>query len=217
MVHILGDGQSVVNKFMRELRDEEIQSDPLRFRYNLRRVGWVLAYEIGRELGYRRCGVTTPLGELEMNVPVEEDLVVGTILRAGMPVFEGVMDVFDRAGAAFLSAYRNYHSDNSFVIEMEHVSGPSLEGKTLILTDAMLATGASLVLGYESLCRLKGRPRHTHIATVISSQEGVDYVCERLGSVDVTLWTVAVDEEMTAKAYIVPGLGDAGDLAYGPK
>lgn len=217
MVRVLENTHTVVDKFMAELRDSTEQTDSLRFRFNLRRVAWVLAYEVSSELPTVSRHVQTQFGELDLQIPDEENLVIATILRAGIPVFEGMLDIFDKAGTAFVSAYRNYHSDNSFVIEMEHVSSPSLEGKTLILTDAMLATGASVELTYKTLCKMRGVPRHTHIVSVIASQEGIDYVQERLGTRDVSIWTAALDDAMTAKAYIVPGLGDAGDLAFGAK
>lgn len=217
MVHILDSKQTVVNKFMAELRSSIIQTDSLRFRFNLRRIGWMLAYEISHTLRKEKQHVETQFGELDITVPIEEDLVIGTILRAGLPMFDGMLEIFDRAGTAFISAYRNYHSDNSFMIEMEHLSAPSLEGKVLIITDAMLATGSSMALAYEALCNRRGKPLHTHVACAIASQEGVDYLVQRFGTRDMTIWVAAVDEEMTAKAYIVPGLGDAGDLAFGLK
>lgn len=217
MIHNLGEAQSILTQYMAELRDVEIQGDPMRFRTNLRRVGAVLGYEISKTLTHHSRMVETPLGSLEMATCDQTEIVIGTILRAGLPLHAGLLSVFDRAGNAFLSAYRKYDNDNSFHIELEHLSCPSLTGKTLILSDAMLATGSSMVMAYEALCRAKGEPSCTHIAVAIACREGLDYVQRRLGASRVTLWAAGIDDEMTAKAYIVPGLGDAGDLAFGEK
>ena len=217
MMHLLGGTDSVLSNVVSELRDERIQQDSMRFRRNLQRLGEFEAFEISKALPYRECIVTTPLGESRMRTCDESAVVVASILRAGLPIHEGVLNVFDRAGSAFVSCFRKYRSDNSFRIELEHISGPTLEGKTLILCDAMVATGASVVLAYDELCKRKGRPLHTHIACAIAAREGLNYMARHFRDEEVTIWMAALDDALTAKAYIVPGLGDAGDLAYGEK
>ncbi len=217
MIHILDSQPSVVNRFMAELRDHNIQTDSLRFRYNLRRIGWMLAYQISRTLPTESRHVETPLGSLDIVTPHEANLVIATILRAGLPMFEGMLEVFDHAGTAFISACRKYQDETSFQIEMAQISSPRLEGKVLLLTDTMLATGASMALTYEALCAQRGKPLHTHVACAIASQEGVAFLQERFGDQEMSIWAAAVDGAMNEKAYIVPGLGDAGDLAFGLK
>lgn len=217
MAHLLGSTDSVLNNIVSELRDEEIQRDSMRFRRNLQRLGSLAAYEISRVLPYEERTVQTPLGVAQMRTCDESSLVVASILRAGLPLHEGVLNVFDGAGSAFISCFRKYRHDNTFRIELEHISGPSLEGKTLILCDAMVATGSSVVLAYEELCKRKGRPLHTHVLCAIAAREGLDYMQRNFLADEVTIWMAALDDALTAKAYIVPGLGDAGDLAYGGK
>lgn len=217
MAHLLGGTDSVLGNVVSELRDENIQRDSMRFRRNLQRVGEFSAYEISKTLPYREREVRTPLGVAKMRTCDTSALVVASILRAGMPLHEGVLNVFDGAGSAFVSCFRKYRSDNSFRIELEHVSCPPLSGKTLILCDAMVATGASVVLAYEELCKRKGRPVHTHVVCAIAAREGLDYMQRNFLADEVTIWMSALDDALTAKAYIVPGLGDAGDLAYGEK
>ena len=214
MVHILGNSNSIINNFIAELRDTEVQKDRMRFRRNLERMGEIFAYEISKHLSFISKEVITPLGVA--NVPVlSEQPVVAAILRAGLPLHQGVMNFFDHADNAFVSAYRKHHKDGSFDIQIEYVSSPSLHERILILCDPMLATGASMVLTYKELLR-KGIPSHTHIVTAIASAEGVEHVKSHLSS-NVTIWVGALDEELTAQSYIVPGLGDAGDLAFGLK
>ncbi len=214
MVHILGNSHSVINNFIAELRDVEVQKDRMRFRRNLERMGEIFAYEISKQLPFASKEVITPLGVA--NVPVlSEQPVVATILRAGLPLHQGVMNYFDHADHAFISAYRRPHKDGSFDIKVEYISSPLLNDRVLILCDPMLATGASIVLTYKELMR-KGLPGHTHIVAAIASAEGVAHVQSHLSS-NVTLWIGALDEELTAHSYIVPGLGDAGDLAFGLK
>ncbi|MBK6346950.1 MAG: uracil phosphoribosyltransferase [Bacteroidales bacterium] len=215
MVRNLGAQASVFNQFISELRDATIQQDSLRFRFNMERLGAIFAYEISRQLDYEVKEVVTPLGVAE--VPVLKDYpVLATILRAGLPVHRGMMNVFDKSENAFVSAYRKHSKDGRFDIQVEYVSCPDLTDRIIILSDPMLATGASLVLSYKALLA-KGKPRHTHIVTLIASTQGVEYVKRSLPSDDVTLWVGAIDDELTAQAYIVPGLGDAGDLAFGNK
>lgn len=214
-INILDKRNSWFLRFMSELRDRDIQQDPMRFRENLRRIGSIFAYEISKELPYRLETVQTPLGEAVMNLPVEEP-VVASILRAGLPLHEGILSFFDRAGNAFISAYRKHDETGAFQIKMDYVSCPDLEGKNLILCDPMLATGSSMAVCYKALLEY-GKPAHTHLVSVIVAGEGLDYLKKQISSDDCTLWVGSVDEELTAQSYIVPGLGDAGDLAFGCK
>ena len=214
MVHILGNTNSVLNNFIAEIRDITIQKDSMRFRRNMERMGEIFAYEISKHLSYSLKEVTTPLGISKVNT-INDNIVVGTILRAGLPLHQGVLNYFDGAQNAFIAAYRKHHKDGSFDIQVEYVSSPELSDKILILTDPMLATGASMVLTYKHILQ-RGKPKHTHIVSVLASTEGLNYAKKHLPS-DVTIWLGAVDEELTAQSYIVPGLGDAGDLAYGTK
>lgn len=214
MVHILGANNSIFNEYIAEIRDEKIQKDSMRFRRNLERMGEIMAYEISKTLVYQPMEVTTPLGIANMSL-IKEQPVIATILRAGMPLHQGFLNYFDKGENAFISAYRKHHKDGTFDIKVEYLSSPELTDKVLILCDPMLATGASMVLTYKALMQ-RGKPRHTHIASVIASVEGVDYAKKHLPE-NVTLWCGAVDDELTAHSYIVPGLGDAGDLAYGTK
>ncbi len=216
MINILSSQNSIISKFVAQLRDVEVQRDSMRFRRNLERIGEVIAYEISKTLDYKPTTVQTPLGTAEV-VQIDEDIVLATIMRAGIPFHHGFMNYFDDASNAFVSAYRKTHKDNSFEIKIEYISCGDLEDKTLILVDPMLATGASLVLAHRALCEKGGEPRHTHIAAVIASEQGVDYVRQNMNMKKCSLWIAAVDEELTSKAYIVPGLGDAGDLALGNK
>jgi len=214
MVHILGSVNSIFNQFIAEIRDETNQKDSMRFRRNMERMGEIMAYEISKTLNYETQEITTPLGIA--NVPVlKEQPVVASILRAGLPVHQGVLNYFDKAENAFISAYRKHHKDGSFDIQLEYLSSPDLNDKILIMCDPMLATGASMALTYKAMMQ-RGRPRHTHIVSIIASVEGVDYVKKHLPE-NVTIWCGAVDDELTVQSYIVPGLGDAGDLAYGNK
>jgi uracil phosphoribosyltransferase len=213
MLFILNNINSVCNQYLAELRDADIQQDRMRFRRNQERIGEALAYEISKKLKYKAIEVQTPLGIAQLNVPAEKP-VLCTILRAGLPFHQGFMNVFDQSSSAFVTAHRKTKKSGSFIIQIEHISTPDLDGKTLILCDTMLATGQSVVqvckelLGQYQLAAL-------HIAAVIASTEGVEHVRANLPMAD--LWIGAIDEEMTTKSYIVPGLGDAGDLAFGEK
>ncbi len=215
MVQNLGAQNSIFNQYIAEIRDSVIQQDSLRFRYNMERMGAIFAYEISRQLEYEAREVVTSLGTAEVPV-LKQYPVLATILRAGLPLHRGMLNVFDRSDNAFVSAYRKHSKDGRFEIQVEYVSGPDLTDKVLIVSDPMLATGASLVLSYKELLA-KGKPSHTHIVTLIASTQGIDYIKRYLPAQDVTLWVGAVDDELTAQAYIVPGLGDAGDLAFGSK
>ena len=215
MIYILNENNSILNQFIAEIRDENIQKDKIRFRRNLERIGEIIAYEISKKLEFSEKLIQTSLGI--SNTPVlSEKLVLGTILRAGLPFHQGLLNYFDSAENAFVSAYRKYNKDGSFDIEVEYISSPNIEEKTLILADPMLATGLSMVLAYKSLLE-NGIPAHTHIVSIIASREGVEYLNKHLPTENITLWIIAIDVELTAKSYIVPGLGDAGDLAYGSK
>jgi uracil phosphoribosyltransferase len=215
MVHNLSQHNSILNQFVAELRDVEIQKDGMRFRRNLERLGEIFAYEISKTLPYVQKEITTPLGIADSHVLAEQP-VIATILRAGLPLHAGLLNFFDRAQNAFISAYRKHHKNNTFEIALEYVACPNLEDATLILCDPMLATGSSIVLTYKALLA-KGTPKHIHIVSAIASAEGVEYVKRNMPSTNFTIWCAAVDEELTAQAYIVPGLGDAGDLAFGEK
>lgn len=216
MIKILDKENTILNRFVAELRDRNIQQEPMRFRRNLERVGELMAYEISRTLNYHPTEVTTPLGEALMNLPTDK-IVLATILRAGIPMHNGFLSIFDNAENAFVTAYRHWSKDGSMTITVEQTTTPDLEDKILILIDPMLATGGSAEMAYEALVEKGGRPRHTHFASVISSTEGLEYVQRHLPMDRVTVWTAAVDNEMTVKSYIVPGIGDPGDLAYGKK
>ena len=215
-LHILSQQNTVLNKFIAEIRDKSIQRDSMRFRRNMERIGEVPAYEISRTLNYSPRVVETPLGEATVQT-IDDRLVIATILRAGLPYHQGFLNYFDDAQNAFVSAYRKSTKDGKFTVKVEYISCGSLEGKTLLLVDPMLATGSSLVLAYNALCERGGEPLHTHVAAVIASEQGIDYVEKNMPRQTTTIWAAAVDEELTSRSYIVPGIGDAGDLAYGEK
>lgn len=206
---------SLISQYMMELRNVEIQRDPLRFRRNLQRIGQIMAYEISRTLNYRTIDVTTPLATAKCQV-IADPLVLGTIFRAGIPFHQGFLDYFDGAQNAFVSAYRKYKEKESFDVFIEYLASPRLDDKVLILADPMLATGASMELSYRALLT-KGNPAHIHVASVIASQAAVDYIGRTFPADRTTLWVGAIDADINAHSYIVPGLGDAGDLAYGIK
>lgn len=215
MIIELGKKNSVLNQFISEIRDVSIQQNRLRFRRNMERIGEIFAYEISKELEYIEKEVVTPLGTARVNVLKEQPLLA-TVLRAGLPLHQGMLNYFDHAGNAFVSAYRKYDHDEDFVIKLDYVSSPSVEGSVLILCDPMLATGGSLVASLKGLLE-KGEPSKIHIVSVLASPVGIEYIKKSFSKKKLKIWTCAVDDELTAKAYIVPGLGDAGDLAYGQK
>ncbi len=216
MVNILTQENTILSKFVSQMRDITVQGDSMRFRRNMERIGEIMAYEISKILDYKPTIVQTPLGEAEA-VMLDGDIVLATIMRAGVPFHQGFLNYFDDASSAFVSAYRRSHKDNSFEVKVEYISCGDLEGKILILVDPMLATGSSLVLAHQALCEKGGEPRYTHVAAIIASEQGLDYVKQNMSMDRVSIWTAALDEELTSKYYIVPGLGDAGDLAYGKK
>lgn len=215
MINNLGLQNSILNEFISEIRDAEIQKDPMRFRRNMERIGEIFAYEISKHFNYTTREVITSLGVSEVAV-LKEQPVIATILRAGLPLHQGILNFFDKAQNAFVSAYRRHHKSGKFDIQIEYTSSPNIDDKILILSDPMLATGSSMLLTYKQLLE-SGKPKHTHIVTVIASVQGLEYLNKHILSEDITVWVAAVDDELTAQSYIVPGLGDAGDLAYGNK
>lgn len=213
VLNILSKGNSIFSQIMSELRDVDIQTDRMRFRFNLERAGELMAYEISRHLQYVNKTVTTPLGTVDVSVLKQQPVLVG-ILRAGLPLHNGFLRIFDHADNGFISAFRQHTSENEFVIKVEYMACPEIEDRTLILVDPMIATGKSLYLSYQSLLTL-GTPREVYVAGVIASEEGLRYL--RLHMPHAKFFIGDVDKELTAKSYIVPGLGDAGDLAFGEK
>lgn len=205
---------TVVNKFIAELRDVNVQTDRMRFRKNIERIGQVMAYEISKELDYETEDVTGPLGVAEVSLP-QNQLVIAAILRAGLPLHDGVLSVFDDADNAFVSTYRRTDEDLNFDIHIEYISSPRIDGKTLILCDPMLATGGSMHLAYEALLT-KGTPDQLFVCSVIASREALEYLNERLPE-NAVLFVAAVDEYLDQHKYIVPGLGDSGNLSFGEK
>lgn len=214
-VHNFALTNSVFSNFLSEMRNVEVQNDRMRFRRNMERAGEIFAYEISKTMTYQEEDIETPLGNAPMHI-IKDQPVLSTILRAGLPLHQGLLNYFDHSECAFISAYRKHHkNDASFEIEIEYLSSPSIEGKVLILSDPMLATGASMVLGYKAMLK-KGTPKHIHIVTLIASSEGIEHVKKNLPE-NTTIWVGSIDVELTAQAYIVPGLGDAGDLSFGEK
>ena len=211
----LGEQNSLFNQYIMEIRNVDIQKDSMRFRRNIERMGEIFAYEISKTLSYSPELITTPLGQCNIDL-IEKQPVIATVLRAGLPLHQGFLNYFDGADNAFISAYRMHVPPNDFEVKVEYISSPDLTDRTLILCDPMVASGQSMVLSYEALLEAYGNPKHVHIVSLIGSAEGMKYVKNKVKS-NVTLWTGAVDAEMTAHAYIVPGLGDAGDLAFGKK
>ncbi|MFR9649059.1 MAG: uracil phosphoribosyltransferase [Rikenellaceae bacterium] len=216
MLKVLTSTPSLLSRFIEELRCVNIQRDSMRFRRNMERIGEIMAYEISQSLGYESKLVETPLGELQVD-SCSDEVVVATILRAGVPFHQGFMNYFDSSSAAFVAAYRKSHKDNTFEVKLDYVSCGDIEGKVLLLVDPMLATGASLEIAYKALCERGGEPKQVHIASILASEQGIDFIKGAMDSSKTTLWVGAVDQELTSKCYIVPGLGDAGDLAYGSK
>ncbi|MGB0888552.1 MAG: uracil phosphoribosyltransferase [Vicingaceae bacterium] len=210
----LGKDNSVFNQFISEIRNIDVQNDRMRFRRNCERMGEIMAYEISKTFNYQTQSITTPLGISDIPLMIEQP-VLATILRAGLPLHQGLLNYFDNADNAIVSAYRKHKKDGSFVIEAKYMASPSLDNRIVILSDPMLASGASMVEIYKLLLD-KGTPKKLHIVALIASKEGIGFV-ERNLPEDTTLWVGAIDEELTAESYIVPGLGDAGDLAYGSK
>lgn len=217
MINILDTQNSLVNTYLSQLRSVAVQGDMMRFRRNIERIGEIMAYEISKTLNYAPQNLTTPLGVKSVNL-VADNVVLATILRAGLPLHQGFINYFDSAENAFISAYRKGLSESDFTIALEYLASPSLEGKTLIIADPMLATGASMVAVYKELIARCGKPAHTHIASVIGCPEGVKMIEDNIDlDNEATLWVATVDDYLNENKYIVPGLGDAGDLCFGPK
>ncbi len=214
MLHCLTDTPSPVSNWIMQLRDVNIQKDSARFRNNIRRISHILAYEIGKSLNYKTTEVTTPLGKAQCDV-VSDNIVIASILRAALPMHDGFLDVFDNAENAFLSAYRKYKDDGSFEIKAEYMACPKLDGKILLLVDPMLATGASIVTAVNCLLR-DGSPQKIYFASIISSRQGIETLQKNFGA-DCEIWTATCDPAINSHGYIVPGLGDAGDLCFGQK
>ena len=212
----LGLENTIFNQYIAEIRDEKIQKDPMRFRRNLERLGEIFAYEISKTFSYHPVDVTTPLGVKTMQL-MDEQPVLATILRAGLPLHQGMLNVFDHADNAFISAFRKHYRDGSFDIQIDYMSAPDMEDRILIINDPMLASGQSMVCAYNEIMAQGAPPKYIHIVSVIASTQGVEYLQQNLPDIDCTIWLGAVDDELTAQSYIVPGLGDAGDLAYGCK
>lgn len=213
MIYCISEFNTIANRFLAEMRDVNIQRDQMRFRWNLERLGEVMAYELSKTFQYLPKEVETPLGVAKVQLPTER-VVLATILRAGIPFHKGFLNYFDNAENAFVSAYRRHHRDGSFDIHLEYVSCPDLQDTELIIIDPMLATGGSMHIVIEELANY-GTPKKLHIAAAIASKQGLEYI--RREHPNASVWIGAIDEELTGKAYIVPGLGDAGDLAYGAK
>ena len=211
----LGKQNSIFNHFIREIRDVKIQNDAMRFRRNIERIGEIFAYEISKEMQYKSKDITTPLGISTESLMTEKP-VLATILRAGLPLHQGFLNYFDSSDNCFISAYRKHKKSGDFEVKIEYMSSPNLEDKTIILCDPMLASGSSMILAMEAIMS-KGNPKHIHIVAIIASAEGVDYVKENIPMQNCTLWLGGEDAEMTVQSFIVPGLGDAGDLAFGEK
>ncbi len=217
MIHILDSQPSLVNSYLSQLRSVAVQKDMLRFRRNIERIGEIMAYEISKTLHYAPQSVQTPLATATVSLPSDK-VVLATILRAGLPLHQGLLNYFDSAENAFVSAYRKGLTESDFTIALEYLASPSLEGKVLILADTMLATGASMVAVYKELVERCGKPLHTHIVSVIGCPEGVKEVENNIDlQKDATLWIATVDDFLNENKYIVPGLGDAGDLCFGEK
>ncbi|MCF4101540.1 uracil phosphoribosyltransferase [Gillisia sp. M10.2A] len=205
---------SILNKFIAEIRDVSVQHDKMRFRRNIERIGEIIGYELSKELHYKEEAITTPLGTTNVNLP-QQDIVICSILRAGLPLHNGLLNYFDDAENTFISAYRHHITETEFEVKVEYLASPSLEGKTLILADPMLATGSSFVNVLNAL-KAMGTPKKIHLVSVIGAQPGIDYVNEHFPDSS-KLWIATVDDQLNEKGYIVPGLGDAGDLCFGSK
>jgi uracil phosphoribosyltransferase len=214
-IKILGNNHSILDQYLSEIRHEEIQKDPLRFRENMYRIGEIFAYEISKTMPFEVSDIKTPLGIAKVPT-LKNQPVLATILRAGLSIHNGLLKIFDRGENCFISAYRKYTEEGDFDIEFEYMASPSLDDKVVILSDPMLASGKSMEIAYHALFS-KGSASHVHLIAIISSLQGVNYLIDKIRAENVTLWLGAIDEGLSPHSYIVPGLGDAGDLAYGEK
>lgn len=213
MIRNFSKQPSLLTQILAELRSLDIQQDAMRFRRNIERAGEMMAYEISKTLAWKKEDIKTPLGVAECDVLAEQP-VLATVLRAGLPLHQGLLNYFDKADNAFISAFRSHHHEGSFHIEVGYLASPDLNNRVLILADPMLATGQSMHLTYEAILKT-GQPREVHLVSIIASQEGIDYVREKIPQAKI--WVLGIDEMLNEKKYIVPGLGDAGDLSYGLK
>ena len=213
-IHHLAGSKSVLNNYLAQIRDRNIQKDAMRFRRNLERIGEIMSYELSKHLNYREEKVQTPLGE-KLTQTLQDQIVICSVLRAGLPLHQGILNYFDWVENSFISAYRYHTSETEFEIIVEYLASPDLDNKVLILADPMLASGHSLVATFEALTRV-GLPREIHLITAIASEEGIDYISKHFPP-ETRLWVGDIDKELNSYAYIVPGLGDAGDLAFGKK
>lgn len=213
----LSESNSIINQYLAETRDVDYQKNRMLFRNNIQRIGELEAYEISKQLDYETKDVTTPLGISQVNVPADK-IVLATIFRAGLPFHNGFLNIFDHAGNAFVSAYREYTDEehHNIGVHVEYLATPSIDGKTLIIADPMLATGASMELGYKAFLT-KGTPKRIHVACVIASPEGIEHIKKTFPEEKTTIWCAAIDPGLNEHQYIVPGFGDAGDLCYGEK
>jgi len=215
MIREIGKVSSLFNQFLSELRDKEVQRDRMRFRKNMEMVGEIFAYEISKEMSYQEKEIITSLGVATMKI-ISDKPVLATILRAGLPLHQGLLNYFNTADCAFVSAYRKYKKNEKFEIKMDYISSTSLDDRVLIISDPMLATGGSMSTSIKSLLE-NGKPKHIHVVCLVASEEGLSVIKRNFSLQNITIWVGAIDDELTAKAYIVPGLGDAGDLAFGTK
>ena len=211
----LSENNSLLNSYVAEMRDVNIQGDSMRFRRNIERIGEIMAYEISKRFQYSKKDIVSPLGIAPMNLP-DNRVVISTILRAGLPFHQGFLQFLDHAENAFVSAYRKYKDRLNFDIHIEYIASPRIDNKTLIITDPMLATGSSMELAYEALLT-KGEPEHVPVASIIASKQAIEYLKNKMPNDKTTVWIAALDNDLDEHSYIVPGLGDAGDLAYGEK
>ncbi len=214
-MNILNKQNSLFNQYLSEVRDSKIQTDSLRFRHNLERMGSIFAYEISKNLNYSAKEVNTPLGIAEESI-LNENPVIVSIMRAGLPIHQGMTRFYDKADNGFVSIYRNPEKDGNVKLKPEYVSCPDLEGKTLILIDAIIASGSSIMMAYQALLQ-NGVPRHTHFVSLVGSKEGIESIRKRYSAQNVTIWLGALDAELTVRSFVVPGIGDVGDLAFGSK
>jgi len=214
IIHNIGNSQSILNQFVAEIRSASIQKDAMRFRRNIERIGEILGYELSKTLNYSDKNITTPLGVKSISLPTNS-IVLCSILRAGLPLHNGLLNYFDIAENAFVSAYRKHIDENNFEIKVEYFASPSLENKTLLLADPMLATGGSLITTYNAILE-NGTPKEIHIIAVIASKDGIEFIEKHLPK-NTHLWVATIDDTLNNKGYIIPGLGDAGDLAFGKK
>jgi len=215
MINIINKSHSIFNQYLAEIRDQQVQQDSMRFRKNLERMGAIIAYEISKTFNYETKQIQTPLGIADENLPIEIPVIL-SVLRAGLPIHQGILNIFDKSPNGFIAANRSYDKEGAFSIKIEYISCPEVKNKVVILSDAVIASGSSMELAYRAIVN-KGAPQHVHIISLIASKEGLSQLRKKLPTQKVTIWLGAIDDELTVKSYIVPGLGDAGDLAYGAK